>query len=219
MACENGISGTVVELTSCHWSESLDARPQSSCTGCTLTEESRFRLGVCVAAFVGSSAVEVVELDNGERLPAQTVVVGVGVLPQVGLAEVAGLDVDRFGIVVDESAIRAAPGCQRPATSRVSPTLPTRGRIEHWMSRNDMARSSVRLSQAWRHRSKPSRLVIGIGLATVGRRQPLRLLGVVVLAGVVVAVVQAVQQRQWAVAAVLSAVAVCAVVCPLPMPR
>jgi STE24 endopeptidase len=60
-----------------------------------------------------------------------------------------------------------------------------------------------------------SRLVIGIGLATIGRRQPLRLLAVVVLAGVVVAVVQAVQQRQWAVAAVLSAVAVCAVVCPL----
>jgi len=60
-----------------------------------------------------------------------------------------------------------------------------------------------------------SRLVIGIGLATVGRRQPLRLLALVVLAGVVVAVVQAVQQRQWAVAVVLSAVAVCAVVCPL----
>jgi Zn-dependent protease with chaperone function len=60
-----------------------------------------------------------------------------------------------------------------------------------------------------------SRLVIGIGLATIGRRQPLRLLAVVVLAGVVVAVVQAVQQPQWAVVAVLSAIAVSAVVCPL----
>jgi STE24 endopeptidase len=68
------------------------------------------------------------------------------------------------------------------------------------------------LALPWRF---ASRLVIGIGLATVGRRQPLRLLAVVVLAGVVVAVVQAVQQRQWAVAAVLSAVAVCAVACPL----
>jgi STE24 endopeptidase len=68
------------------------------------------------------------------------------------------------------------------------------------------------LALPWRF---ASRLVIGIGLATVGRRQPLRLLAVVVVAGVVVAVVQAVQQRQWAVAVVLSAVAVCAVVCPL----
>jgi STE24 endopeptidase len=65
------------------------------------------------------------------------------------------------------------------------------------------------LALPWRF---ASRLVIGIGLATVGRRQPLRLLAVV---GVVVAVGQAVQQRHWAVAAVLSAVAVCAVVCPL----
>ena len=68
------------------------------------------------------------------------------------------------------------------------------------------------LALPWRF---ASRLVIGIGLATVGRRQPLRLLAVVVLAGVVVAVVQAVQQRHWAVAALLSAVAVCTVVCPL----
>jgi STE24 endopeptidase len=68
------------------------------------------------------------------------------------------------------------------------------------------------LALPWRF---ASRLVIGIGLATVGRRQPLRLLAPVVLAGVVVAVVQAVQQRQWAVAVVLSSVAVCAVVCPL----
>lgn len=68
------------------------------------------------------------------------------------------------------------------------------------------------LALPWRF---ASRLVIGIGLGTVGRRQPLRLLALVVLAGVVVAVVQAVQQRQWAVAVVLSSVAVCAVVCPL----
>ncbi|WP_256385783.1 M48 family metalloprotease [Jatrophihabitans sp. GAS493] len=68
------------------------------------------------------------------------------------------------------------------------------------------------LALPWRF---ASRLVIVIGLATVGRRQPLRLLGLVALAGVAVAVVQAVQQRQWAVAVVLSAVAFCAMACPL----
>lgn len=71
---------------------------------------------------------------------------------------------------------------------------------------------TVWLAAPWR---LASRLVIGIGLATVGRRQPLRPLAVVVLAGVVIAVVQAVQQRQWAIAVVLTTVAVCAVVCPL----
>ena len=71
---------------------------------------------------------------------------------------------------------------------------------------------TIWLALPWRF---ASRLVIGIGLATVGRRQPLRLLAVVAGAGVVIALGQAVQQRQWAVAVVLSAVAVCAVVCPL----
>jgi hypothetical protein len=74
---------------------------------------------------------------------------------------------------------------------------------------------TVWLAAPWRF---ASRLVIGIGLATVDRRQPLRLLAGVVVAGVVDAVAQAVQQRQWAVAVVLSAVAVCTVACPLVDP-
>jgi len=71
---------------------------------------------------------------------------------------------------------------------------------------------TVWLAAPWRF---PSRSVILVGLATVGRRQPVRLLAVGVIASVVIAVVQAVQQRQWAVAVTLTAVAVCSVVCPL----
>jgi STE24 endopeptidase len=71
---------------------------------------------------------------------------------------------------------------------------------------------AIWLALPWRF---ASRLVIGIALATVGRRQPMRLLGVVAAATVVVAVVQAIQQRQFAVALVLGTVAVSAVVCPL----
>jgi NADPH-dependent 2,4-dienoyl-CoA reductase/sulfur reductase-like enzyme len=40
-------------------------------------------------------------LDNGERVPAEMVVIGVGVRPVVSLAEKAGLAVDR-GVLVDE---------------------------------------------------------------------------------------------------------------------
>jgi STE24 endopeptidase len=68
------------------------------------------------------------------------------------------------------------------------------------------------LAAPWRFMS---RLVVGIGLATVGRRQPLPLLALVVSAGVVVAILQAVDRRQWSVALVLSAVAVSTIVCPL----
>lgn len=68
------------------------------------------------------------------------------------------------------------------------------------------------LATPWRG---AARLLIGIAMATVGRRQPARLLGLVVVGGVVIAVVQSVQQGQIAAAVVLATVGVCAVVCPV----
>ena len=40
-------------------------------------------------------------MDNGERLPAELVIVGAGVRPAIALAETAGIAVDR-GVLVDE---------------------------------------------------------------------------------------------------------------------
>ena len=60
-----------------------------------------------------------------------------------------------------------------------------------------------------------SRLVIGLGLVAVGRTKSTRTLVVVVLAGVAVSVVQAVQQAHWIAALALGAVSLCAVVCPI----
>jgi len=71
---------------------------------------------------------------------------------------------------------------------------------------------STWLSLPWR---LTSRAVLGRGLATVGRKQPIRLLGVVVGAAVIRALVQAITQGQTAAAALLCALAVCAVLCPL----
>ena len=71
---------------------------------------------------------------------------------------------------------------------------------------------STWLAVPWR---LTSRAVFGLGLATVGRRQPIRLLGLVVGAAVVRAVVQAICQGQTAAAALLCALAACAVLCPL----
>ena len=68
------------------------------------------------------------------------------------------------------------------------------------------------LATPWRF---ASRLVIGVGLATVGRRQPRGLLALVVVAAVVIGVVQTAQQGQVAGAVTLATVAICAVACPL----
>lgn len=55
--------------------------------------------GLC--RFRGSDRVAEVETVDGQRIPADIVVVGVGIEPNVALAEAAGLDVDN-GILVDE---------------------------------------------------------------------------------------------------------------------
>ncbi|MDT7727098.1 MAG: 3-phenylpropionate/trans-cinnamate dioxygenase ferredoxin reductase component [Actinomycetota bacterium] len=70
---------------------------------------TKLLLGQGVAALHGSdSAVESVELTDGTLLPADLVVVGVGVLPATDLAADAGLIVDN-GIVVDDQLRTSDP--------------------------------------------------------------------------------------------------------------
>ena len=61
------------------------------------------------ARVVGSQRVEAVELKDGRNLPADLVVVAVGVRPNATLAAEAGLAVTR-GVVVDDHLATSAPG-------------------------------------------------------------------------------------------------------------
>lgn len=68
----------------------------------------RFRLGSAVSAVIGKKRVKSVETTDGERIPADLVVIGVGILPNTELATAAGLDVDD-GIVVDDRCQTSDP--------------------------------------------------------------------------------------------------------------
>ena len=63
----------------------------------------RIVTGVGISALEGGDTVETLVLANGERLPADVVIVGIGIVPNTELAEAAGLAVDN-GIVVDAHA-------------------------------------------------------------------------------------------------------------------
>jgi NADPH-dependent 2,4-dienoyl-CoA reductase/sulfur reductase-like enzyme/nitrite reductase/ring-hydroxylating ferredoxin subunit len=74
-----------------------------------------------------------VALGGGETLPADLVVVGVGVSPRTGLAGKAGLKIDN-GIVVDESLRASAPDVYAAGDAARFPERVSGepARIEHW---------------------------------------------------------------------------------------
>jgi 3-phenylpropionate/trans-cinnamate dioxygenase ferredoxin reductase subunit len=74
-----------------------------------------------------------VRLADGTLIPADAVVVGVGVTPDVALAEAAGLRTDN-GVLVDASLCTSDPDVYAVGdiANHAHPTLGTRVRVEHW---------------------------------------------------------------------------------------
>ena len=64
--------------------------------------------GTVPSRFLGQGAVERVELANGDQLPAELVVVAIGIRPELELARNAGLETDR-GVLVDDYLFTSNP--------------------------------------------------------------------------------------------------------------
>jgi len=89
--------------------------------------------GVGVESLRGTAAVEEIRLTDGTVLPAEVVVVGVGVTPRVELAQGARLALDN-GVVVDEHLLTSAPGVYAAGdvANAFHPLYGTHIRLEHW---------------------------------------------------------------------------------------
>jgi 3-phenylpropionate/trans-cinnamate dioxygenase ferredoxin reductase component len=90
-------------------------------------------LGMAVESLRGGSVVGEVLLGDGTTLSADVVVVGVGVVPRVELAEAVGLSLDN-GILTDEHLMTSAPGVHAAGdvANAWHPVLGRRIRLEHW---------------------------------------------------------------------------------------
>lgn len=98
-------------------------------------EGVEFRLGVGVDGFEGEGAVTGVRLSDGETIPAELVIVGVGAAPATEWLEGAGLEIDN-GVLCDATGattrenVYALGDCARWENER----YPERPRFEHWTS-------------------------------------------------------------------------------------
>ncbi|MFO1056033.1 MAG: NAD(P)/FAD-dependent oxidoreductase [Dongiaceae bacterium] len=106
------------------------------------------RLGCGVAGFAGTGRVEAVIAADGERIPADLVVVGIGIVPNVELAAAAGLAVED-GILIDPLGRSSAPGiwAAGDVARGEHALLGRRVRMESWQNAQNQA-----IAVAWRMR-------------------------------------------------------------------
>src|SRR4029078_9705713 len=104
-----GLAARGMKVTVLHLMPTLMERQLDPAAGHLLREavEARGIRGVTKAntkAILGNGKVEAVELDDGTELPADIVVMAVGIRPSTALAQSAGLSINR-GILVDDQPV------------------------------------------------------------------------------------------------------------------
>jgi len=104
----------------------------------------RFRLGSKAARISGNDKVEAVELESGEKIDADLVVVGVGVKPATDF--LVGVNLHKDGGVVVDDHLRAAGGLYAAGDVAWFPSALTgeRQRIEHWRTALQQGRIAAR---------------------------------------------------------------------------
>ncbi|HEX6925390.1 MAG TPA: FAD-dependent oxidoreductase [Longimicrobiaceae bacterium] len=101
----------------------------------------QFRLGRKVERIDANA----VHLDDGTQLPAELVVVGIGVRPLTQLAEDAGIEVDN-GVLVNEYLESSAPGifAAGDIARYPDPRSGERIRVEHWVAAQRQGQAAAR---------------------------------------------------------------------------
>ena len=101
VARQAGLEVTVIEVANRVMSRVVSPEISDFCQIEHTEQGVRFRLSTGVEALHGKKRVKSVTTSEGEEIPADLVVIGVGILPNTRLADDAGLAVDN-GIVVDD---------------------------------------------------------------------------------------------------------------------
>ncbi|MBU6398092.1 MAG: FAD-dependent oxidoreductase, partial [Rhodospirillales bacterium] len=101
VAVERGVEVTVIETADRPMARVLSKEMADYFRAAHEAQGIRFKFSATAARLVGESKVEAVETSDGQRFPADLVLVGIGVIPNTELAAQAGLAVGN-GIIVNE---------------------------------------------------------------------------------------------------------------------
>jgi len=106
---------------------------------------TRLLCGNGVRAIEGDGRVERVVLEDGTVLPADLVIVGIGVAPNIGWLDGAGLTLDN-GVVCDETLFTGADGVYAAGDVArwVNPVLGRRQRMENWTAAAEQGAAAAR---------------------------------------------------------------------------
>jgi NADPH-dependent 2,4-dienoyl-CoA reductase/sulfur reductase-like enzyme len=131
-ARQRGLDVTVLEALPVPLSRGLGDRMGAACGALHVDHGVDLRCGVGVSGFEGEDRVTGVRLTDGQVVPADLVVVGIGVTPATAWLESSGLELND-GVVCDEHC-RAAPGvfAAGDVARWTNPLFDESMRVEHW---------------------------------------------------------------------------------------
>ncbi|MDP9084899.1 MAG: FAD-dependent oxidoreductase [Pseudomonadota bacterium] len=145
-ACRaRGLEVTLVEALAAPLAQVLPPELASACVQLHRDHGVELRCGATVEGFEGHRRVEAVRLPGGERVPADLVIVGIGVIPETGWLASSGLAIDN-GLVCDATLATAVPGIVAAGDVARWPNLlfGETMRIEHWTNALDQGAAAAR---------------------------------------------------------------------------
>ena len=130
---QKGVAVTVVEAAPRIWPRFADETLAGFVQGYCEERGVSFKIGHAVEGFEGDARVAAVRVQDEGAVPCDFAVVGVGIRPNVQLAQAGGLAVDN-GIVVDELMHASHPNvfAAGDVANYFDPVFGKRRRVEHW---------------------------------------------------------------------------------------
>ncbi len=145
-ASQRGCAVTVLELSDRLMGRGVPASISKFFLNLHRGQGVEIQLSTGIERIDGNGAVSVVTTDKSERLEAEIVVIGIGILPETGLAQRAGLAVDN-GIIVDEFCRTSSPDVFAAGdnTCHRNTFVGSSVRLEAWQCAQNMAIAAAKI--------------------------------------------------------------------------